>query len=136
MLLNSNFKDMAALRRRQKGFLLLEVMLSLLIMSAGISAVIKSYTISLRAQRHAQCYTFAFLLADKIHQEIKAEVINDLKGREETSAGLFHWSIEIEPVYPEEFEAVTVKVNWEERAVGYEISLSNSYPKNFLEEQI
>lgn len=136
MLLKNNFKDMAALRRRQKGFLLLEVMLSLIIMSAGISAVIKTYTISLRAQRHAQCYTFAFMLADRIHQEIKAEVIKALKGTEETSAGLFHWSTEREPVSYEELEVVAVKVSWEERIVGYEISLSNLYPKNFLEEHI
>lgn len=137
MLLNNNsyIKNVSSPpEKKQKGFLLLEVMLSLIIMSVGIAAVIKTYSISLRAQKHAQCHTFAFMLADRIHQEIEAAVIEDLKGREETRIGLFHWIVETEPVYAAEFEVAAVRVSWEERSIGYEISLSNLYPKEFMEE--
>jgi hypothetical protein len=126
---------------KQRGFLLLEVLLALTILSGGIIAVVKAYSLSLKAQRHAQYQTSAFLLASKLQEEIEANIIGELNGEELLEMGLFEWSVETEPVYlessyNEKFELVTVKVRWKERLKEYVVSLSNLYPEGFVEEVV
>ncbi|MFH1857129.1 MAG: prepilin-type N-terminal cleavage/methylation domain-containing protein [Candidatus Omnitrophota bacterium] len=121
----------------QKGFLLLEVVLALIILSCGIIAVVSAFSFSLRAQKHAQCYTFAFLLAGNIQQEIESGVIEESKGEELKQFGFFRWAAEREPFdneEGEESEMINVRVGWREHEKEYEVLLSNLYVKEFIKE--
>ena len=122
------------MRSEKKGFLLLEVLVALTILSAGIIGVIKAYTISLRAQRHARYQTSAFLLASNLQTEIEIATIEERQGQISMGDRLFEWNIEIEPTYTEDFKMVSAKVKWAEQSKEYEASLSNLYLKSFIDE--
>ncbi len=118
---------------RQKGFLLLETLLALTILSVGVIAVVKVYSVSLRAQKHAQYQTSALLLASRLQEEIEIAAIDNLKGGELIGTKLFEWVVDIETVYPEKFKLVRVKVKWDERSKEYEVSFINLYPESFVD---
>ncbi len=122
------------MRSEQKGFLLLEVLVALTILSAGIIGVIKAYTISLRAQRHARYQTSAFLLASNLQTEIEIATIEERQGQISIGDRLFEWNIEIEPTYTEDFKMVSAKVKWAEQSKEYKASLSNLYLKSFIDD--
>lgn len=134
LLRNKPHTRKISVRSKQKGFLLLEVLVALTILSVGIIAVIKSYSVSLRAQKHARFHTSALLLASKIHEEIEAATIDDVNGEELIGTGSFKWSIDIEPTDIKELESVKVKVSWQERLKEHEVSFFNLYPESFVDE--
>lgn len=117
---------------KQKGFLLLEVLLALTILSCGIVAVIKVYGVALRAQKHAQCRTLAVVLVSSLQESLEAEILSASAGREIMSFGVFEWNINNRPLYGENLEIAEINVRWKEQSREYEIFSSNIYPQGFL----
>lgn len=120
--------------RRGKGFLLLEVLVSLTILSAGIMAVVRTYIISLQAQKHAQHKTIAVLIAGSLQEEIESALIEDLQGSQMVAAEIFTWRVEENFSYFEEIKPLAVNVDWEEKSEKYEVSYVNFYPKSYVDE--
>lgn len=107
---------------RQSGFILLEVVLSVLILGVAIGAFMRSFTVSLATARRAQIITTASLLAQQVMEEY--EVIPPQGNHEEGTFGgeessysedglpdaeagqykNYYWSVDVEEVsveYPD-----------------------------------
>lgn|GEM_PF-570037 len=109
---------------RQSGFVLLEVILSVLILGIAIGAFMRSFTVSLATARRAQIITTASLLAQQVMEEY--EVIppegnheegtfvgdensyseNDMPDAEARQYKNYYWSVDVEEV-PVEYQDLT-----------------------------
>ena len=121
-------------RSKKEGFLLVEVLVALVIFSFGIIFVVKAYSTSLRAQRHARYHTLALILAERLQEEIELGLVEDLKGEEEIAKKLFSWQIKTEPLSQEALKEAKVAVSWQERSKKYEVSFSRVYPSTLISE--
>lgn len=123
------------LKTNKKGFILLEVLLSLVILSAGIVGIIKTYSISLRAQKHAQHQTSATILASKLKDQIELRTLEDLNGQEYIGYKLFKWIVKKEPFYDnEDLSIVRIEVVWNEKFKEYKVCLIKLYPESFIDD--
>jgi hypothetical protein len=115
-----------------KGYLLFEVLLSLVILSAGLILVSRSFVSSLSALKVSKGHTQAVLMLERKLAEIESGVIDiqgyskiDLDGEE----GGFNWKIRSEEPGEEimsklPYTEVQVTVSWAERNVEREVKAS------------
>jgi len=118
--------------RNKKGFLLFEVMVTVAILSLGLTLILRSFTTSLSAARISQNYMLACLLLEEKMWELEEEAESTKKITTEPSRGefatsnekdkwreRFSWEIACEDLLDEEREEtsldkVTVTVAWKE----------------------
>jgi len=75
---------MLLLQKKNKGFMLLEVIMSVLIIASGIVFVVRAYSTSLRASETARVLTKAcFLLEEKL---LELDIVGFKEGIEETQS--------------------------------------------------
>ncbi|NQT75378.1 MAG: prepilin-type N-terminal cleavage/methylation domain-containing protein [Candidatus Omnitrophica bacterium] len=112
-------------KKKNKGFLLLEVMVSVAILSVGILLALHSFVISLRAIDSSEDYFKAgLLLEEKIYEAGNAE------RKKGSSAGAlsgfdsaFSWRMDVVELEKEELDEVTLKILWDKRNAQYDLSI-------------
>lgn len=127
----------------RKGFTLIELMLSVVILGFGLVIIIQSFLLSLNGLNISQNYIKALSFAqDKLTAlELAAYENNGLlpglapeSGKEHLGSREFTWVSEvkeiIEPDYlTEELVQGCIKLNWKERNINRDISLANYFPR-------
>ncbi len=104
-------------RRNKKGFLLLEVLISVAILSFGLVLIINSFSKSLRVSELSENYFKANLLLSKKLFEIENNPEGFLEERQsngnfEDLGGRFSWQLEVEKIEEEKLSEVKLKVFW------------------------
>jgi type II secretion system protein I len=117
----------------KKGFMLLELMVSLAILSTGLLTVTRSFISSLGASNYSQQYTLACTLAE--------EKLNELGQSTDLSEGTtqgsfeepylqFSWELEIKPSSNDSLKHVTITVIWKEKGKQRKAKLATLILKN------
>lgn len=117
----------------RKGFMLLELIVSLAILSTGLLAVTRSFISSLGASNYSRQYTLACILTEEKLNEL--ELFTDLS--EETVQGSFEepytqfsWKSEIKPSSNESLKHVTVTIFWKDKWKQKKVRLSTLLLEN------
>lgn len=128
--------------KNKKGFLLFEVMVTVAILSLGLTLILRSFTTSLSAARTSQNYMLACLLLEEKMWELEEEAESTKKITTEPSRGefaasnekdkwkeRFSWEIVCEDLQDEEGEETsldkaTVNVAWKEGGRKREVHLT------------
>jgi len=106
-------------KRKNKGFLLLEVMVSIGILSIGLVLVLGSFMRSIRAMELSEDYFRAGLLLEaKIYEVLNSDIEEGLSEGVFTDFGnRFSWNSNVENLEEEGFEdisEVTLEVSWDQ----------------------
>ncbi len=119
--------------RDKKGFMLLELMVSMAILSTGLLAVTRSFISSLGASDYSRQYTLACILTEEKLNEL--EQSTDLF--EETEHGSFEepyskfsWKSEIKQSSNESLKHVTVTTFWKDKGKQKKVRLSTLLLEN------
>lgn len=83
------------IKKNNKGLLLFEVMLTVIILSVGLTLILRSFSTSLNASKSAQHYTTATLLIEDKMWELENKVVIDA-------------DLDVEGQFPEPYQ----KFNW------------------------
>ncbi len=135
-------------KTRKNGFVLLEVILSVMILGIAIAALLRSFTVSLASARKAQIVTTATLLAQQILEEY--EVIppesdhmegsfgsaeesfdQDMAAREMKQFQNYYYRVDVEEV-PVEYEDITYMTRDSELDILKKISITIIYDDGHL----
>lgn len=110
----------------QKGFLLLETILSVLILTVGLSVVIRSFGSSLDALRVSNDYTQALLLLEEKMGELEAQgsiPTGTVGGIFPSEDDQFQWEVRASAPNPLDLFEVEVTVSWKQRGRPRDISV-------------
>jgi len=125
------------------GFVLMEVLVSVAILSVGITVLLQSIISSLDANRLTQEYTRAIFLAeskmwDLEHQYAFKEDMDtgDSYGDFDPPFHDFGWRTEIEAMDEEVEYSLRVKVTWVHRSIEQEYALESLVPMRRKEEDL
>jgi len=116
---------------RRRGFILLEVLLAVAIVSTGLAAVLAAFRVSLTAARRAEDVTVATLLAEgKLAQfrAVSPEIIGTSEGDFGESQPAYRWRADIRPVPQRNFYTVVVEVWWLEQGRERSVVLASLIP--------
>lgn len=101
-----------------RGYILLETLVALTILSIGLAGIFAAFHASLRASGHARNVSIATFLAEEKLAELRAlstHVIGTHKGDFGEDFTRYRWRTVIKPLDEENLYAVTVEVFWMER---------------------
>jgi hypothetical protein len=118
-------------KRRNRGFLLLEVIVSFTILSIGFTLILSSFMGSIRVMHLSQDYFRAGLcLEEKIY-----EIYNDTDIRGGSSDGvfsgsgnLFSWKLDVTKLEEDSINEVELKVLWSRRNNERDVSILTYLP--------
>lgn len=125
----------------KKGFTLVELMVSVVILGFGLSIVIQSYLSALAGLDTSRNMVESMFFAQKKIEEVTADAYKNNGSLPESDSGsvklgqkLFNWKTEIsgieEPEYlSKDFVAAEVSVDWKERNVEKNTALAIFLPK-------
>ena len=116
-------------KRKNKGFLLLEVMVSITVLSIGLVLVLSSFMRSIRAIEISEDYFRAgLLLEEKIYEVLNSDIEEGLsEGVFADFGNRFSWNLSIENLEQEGFEnisEVSLEVSWDQRNKRQSIPVS------------
>jgi len=117
-----------SLLNHTKGFTLLEVLVSLSILSIGLVAIVNAVVNALRINRHIYYHTVGLLLADEALNRLEAGELLPERKTEKCSGKDYRWRIEKKYDFYSKLYSVKVYVNWQERGKNCQITLSTSFP--------
>ena len=108
--------------RSQKGSVLLEALLSIIILSVGLTALVQSMTSSLRSMAFSSKYTLAsILLENKMFEAyqhmFQGEDLDEEGTMEEPNEG-YHYRMETHPLdqyHSETLKQFTLRLDWAQR---------------------
>jgi general secretion pathway protein I len=107
--------------------MLLELIVSLAILSSGLLAITRSFILSLETSNHSRLYSTASMLAE----EKLAELEESLQVPDGTTYGSFgepysrfSWNLEVEPSSNQNLKHVRITVSWKERGLEKRAGLS------------
>lgn len=120
-------------QRNKKGFLLLEVLISVAILSFSLVLIINSFSKSLRALELSENYFKANLLLSKKVFEIENNPKEFLEegqsdGIFEDFGGKFSWWLEVEKIEEEKLSEVKLKVFWFQNKKEEALSIFTYFP--------
>jgi len=120
----------------KRGFLLLEVLLSLGILATSLLAINHSFSSALRANSYAESYTVASLLAQEKMAEI--ETTSYQTGAFEGDFGkeypFYRWKSEITFLEDQMVSKVILTVSWKRGNKEYQLNLGTLLPLRFVGE--
>jgi type II secretion system protein I len=111
----------------RKGFMLLELIVSLAILSAGLLSVARSFIPSLRAGNSSRQYTLACTLAEEKLSELEQSADlseGEMQGGFEETYSEFSWKSEVKASSNENLNHVMVTILWEEKGREKEVKLA------------
>lgn len=118
-----------AIRKNIRGFMLLEVMVSLAILSIGLLVIVRSFSSSLRAQEYCHSYSQAVFLIEQKMTELQitdnlTEGIATGKGEEGFSD--YSWRIETGCSKTDDsLKEINTTVYWQNKGKSSKLSMSN-----------
>jgi len=120
--------------RRAAGFTLLEIILSLVIISSALLVSIRSFSLAVRAKTSIVNYEKAMFLADKKIFDTTAQGVSGSRetGGFEPPFEMFSWRISSAAVSREEDTPVECSISWTERGLEKHITVSALIPVKAL----
>lgn len=123
-------KTMFFSRRITGGFILLEVMFAIILLSVGLLSVVKSFSVSLTARQYSRHYSQAAFLADRILNMLEYHKhFEEQRGEERIENTTFHWLTGLDLSPNRNMKKVKVTVVWQERSKKCQIELSTLFPR-------
>lgn len=126
-----SFLDKSA--RGNAGFTLIEIIVTLAIISLGLPVLLQSFSNAANAQKNAEDKTTSLYLLKTRMAQIEIQGYPDI-GQEEGDFGEnspYRWRTEVHDVESEDFQdglrAVTVTITWQERGREKSISMSTYF---------
>ena len=117
--------------RGSRAYILIETIVALAVLSAGLAAVFSAFSSSLGAAEHSKDLTVATLLAEEKITQLRLAGPDSLGlsegGFGEDYAG-FTWRTAIKPSQRDSWYSVKVEVQWQERGRSRSISLVSLIP--------
>jgi type II secretion system protein I len=110
------------------GFTLLEVLVSLSILSIGLIAIIGAVVNVLRVNRHVYYHSVGLLLADEMLNRLEAGENLPEEKVEKRFGKDYQWKIDKKYEPQSKLYSTRMYVNWQERDKCYQIVLSTSIP--------
>jgi len=113
----------------RSGFLLLEVIISLIIISVAITSVLRCFSVAMRGTRNAEIATTASLLANQLMQEFEILLPeNDQAEGDFSEDGFpnYYWQASVEEIvldYPD----MTLEANIDDFKTLYELTIDVFY---------
>jgi prepilin-type N-terminal cleavage/methylation domain-containing protein len=110
---------------KNKGFTLLEVMVSVTILSVCLVLILNSFIRSIRAEEHSRNYFRAGLLLEQKAYELANSGIEEgfSEGSFEDFNNYFSWYADAQKI-EERLSEVNIEVFWDEREVKHSLSLA------------
>ncbi len=112
-------------RSRDKGFLFIELMVSVLIMTVGFTVMLSSFIQSIKAIEYSKDYFKACLLLEE-----KAYEIYNADRKEGFSKGLFNdfngkfsWELNVAKLEETSLNEISLKVIWDEKNQEYDVPI-------------
>jgi type II secretion system protein I len=112
-------------KRQNKGFLLVEVMISIAIFSISIVLILSSFVRSIRAMELSEDYFKAgLLLEDKMYEVFNSEIQEGSKdGTFSDFDKRFSWNLDIERIEEDSINEISLEVLWEQGAKKHSLSI-------------
>jgi hypothetical protein len=115
----------------RRGYILLETLLAVAVVSTGLAAVLAGFRVSLAAARRAETVTVATLLAEGKMAELRAippEIIGASEGDFGEAQPAYRWRADIRPVPQRNFYAIVLEVWWLEGGQERSVALASLLP--------
>jgi type II secretion system protein I len=126
LMLQKVEETMSLSRKGQnKGFLLVEVMISIAIFSVCIVLILSSFVMSIRAMELSQDYFKAgLLLEDKMYEVFNSEIEEGSKdGTFSDFDKRFSWNLDIERIEEDSINEISLEVLWEQGSRKHSLSI-------------
>ena len=99
------------LKPNDRGFLLFEVMVAVVVLAVGLTLVLRSFNSAIATVKGLQDYTTAmFLLEEKMFQ-LETEGVED-EGKFENEFNNFSWKIDFIPIEEAALDKIEVSILW------------------------
>lgn len=116
--------------RRKKGYLLVEVLVSLSILAIGLLSINRSFSISTWANIYNQDYRIATLLAQEKLSEVESNPnlsFDTTRGGFGEGYAAYSWQLEISPA-KDKLAKVILTIFWERRSKDYQLKVRTLVP--------
>ena len=111
-------------KKSRQGFILIEILVSLLVFSVGVLLLVQSLSNIIKSNQHIRDNYFAMLLMDNLLNRLYAKEPIALTGIESMSNKNFAWKIDYSNS-PEGLKEILVKVNWQDKGRDYSADLKH-----------
>lgn len=118
------------MRKSDRGFILLEIIVSLLIFSIAILSIVNSFSLGIKLNQHSFNYTEAMFLTNRIINQLELRIENAEENEQRINNKLFKWQVEL--VEQGDTQKLIVIVSWKEKDKEYQLQTSNVYPRGFI----
>lgn len=113
-------------RQKDKGFLLLEIMISISVLSIGVLLILNSFVTLIRSIEISKDYFKAgLMLEEKLIEVYNSDIEEGLSGGEFSGYGnRFSWDMDVIGSADSSCWEVSLKVSWRERGKEKDLSVS------------
>lgn len=111
-------------KKSERGFILIEILVSLLIFSVGVLLMVQSLSAITKSNQHIRDNYFAMLLIDNLLNRLYAGEIIASTGSESMSSKDFSWQIDYSNSL-EGLKEIWLKVNWQYKGKNYSADLKH-----------
>jgi prepilin-type N-terminal cleavage/methylation domain-containing protein len=112
--------------KSNQGFTLVEVMLSVAIVSMALVLLIQSFAMIGNSYFSASHYTKAILLLDKKIHDVQSGVIKGSKLSDSFEVPFegYQWKINQQPVFDNNYRKLQIQVSWDQRTENDDLAIS------------
>jgi hypothetical protein len=117
-----------SIRRRQPGYVLMEAILALVLVSVGLLGITRAFHQSMAASYHAAAMSQASRLAQEKLTDLRVALqpsIGERHGDFAAEDSRFHWRTVVLPVDHEAYYSILVEVSWQEQGILKSVSLGS-----------